>query len=157
MIAIVDDWKQKLPNLLGYNPKDVFNMDETGLFFWQSKNKTLFERGVQNDKNICLSHSTSQEPYMIWLSLLVHKSKMMISPSIFFFFSKFWFFGLLRVRGGARWEGGVKGQKMVQNHKRFCLLCSISQEPYILWFYLWCIHMCKMTMSPCVFLNFPGC
>ena len=32
--AIVDDWKQKLPSLLeGYDPKDVFNMDETGLFF----------------------------------------------------------------------------------------------------------------------------
>ena len=116
MIAIVDDWKQKLPNLLGYNPKDKFNMDETGLFFWQSKNKTLFERGVQNDKNICLSHSTSQEPYMIWLSLLVHKSKMMISPSIFFIFSKFWFFGLLWVRGGEghkRTKNGPKSQKIL--------------------------------------------
>ena len=72
------------------------------------------------------------------------------------FFSFFQNFDFLGCCGWG--EGrGIKGQKMVQNHKRFCLLCSISQEPYILWFYLWCIHMCKMTMSPCVFLNFPGC
>ena len=32
--AIVDDWKQKLPSLLkGYDPKDIFNMDQTGLLF----------------------------------------------------------------------------------------------------------------------------
>ena len=37
--AIVDDWKQKLPSLLeGHNPKDVFNMDETGLFFVLGEN-----------------------------------------------------------------------------------------------------------------------
>ena len=31
---IVDDWKQKLPSLLeGYDPKNMFNMDKTGLFF----------------------------------------------------------------------------------------------------------------------------
>ena len=43
--AIVDDWKHKLPSLVeGCDPKAVFNMDETGLF-WQSENKTLFERG----------------------------------------------------------------------------------------------------------------
>ena len=27
----------------------------------------------------------------------------------------------------------VKGQKIVQNTKKFCLSCSISQEPYIIW------------------------
>ena len=44
--AIVDDWKQKLPSLLeGYDPKDVFNMVETGLFFRQSENKTPLEKG----------------------------------------------------------------------------------------------------------------
>ena len=26
---------------------------------------------------------------------------------------------------------GVKGQKIVQNDKKFCLLCSISQEPQV--------------------------
>ena len=40
-------------------------------------------------------------------------------------------------------EWGVKGQKIVQNDKKFCLLQSIFQEAYIIW--LWfLIHMCKM-------------
>ena len=38
-IAIVEDWKRKLPTLLeGYNPCDIFNMDETGLFFHTTYN-----------------------------------------------------------------------------------------------------------------------
>jgi hypothetical protein len=37
--TVVDDWKQKLPTLCtGYDAKDIFNMDETGLFY-QSVNK----------------------------------------------------------------------------------------------------------------------
>ena len=37
--AIVNDWKEKLPSLLeGHDPKDVFNMDETGLFFVLGEN-----------------------------------------------------------------------------------------------------------------------
>ena len=44
-----------------------------------------------NDKKICLT-SLSQEPYLIWLWFLVHMCKMMISPAIFFIFSKFWFY-----------------------------------------------------------------
>ena len=31
-----------------------------------------------------------------------------------------------------RVEGGIKGKKMVQNEKKFCLSCSISQESYII-------------------------
>ena len=53
------------------------------------------QKMVQNDKKICLSHSISQEPYIIWLSFTVHMCKMIISPRVFFSFSKFWFFGLL--------------------------------------------------------------
>ena len=30
----------------------------------------------------CPSHSISQEPYVIWLCVLVHMCKMMISPAI---------------------------------------------------------------------------
>ena len=64
---------------------------------------------VQNDKKICLSHSISQKPYIIWLSFMVHMCKM-ISPGFFgffYFFQKFDFSGC--------WEkgwGGVKVQKM---------------------------------------------
>ena len=48
---------------------------------------------------------------------------------------------------------GVKGQKMVQNDKTFCLLCSISQEPYIIWL-SFMLQMCKMIISQGVFFNF---
>ena len=46
---------------------------------------------------------------------------------------------------------GVKGQKIVQNDKKFCLLCSISQEPQV---YTSVVHKCKMIISPSVFLIF---
>lgn len=44
----VNDWKDRLPDILrGYDPKDVFNMDETGLFFKALPDKTLSIRGEQ--------------------------------------------------------------------------------------------------------------
>ena len=64
------------------------------------------------------SHAISQEQYSIWSWFLVHLCKIIISPGLFFIFSKFWFFWFL---------GGVKGQKIVQNGKKFCLSQSISQ------------------------------
>ena len=39
---------------------------------------------IQNDKTFCLSHSISQEPYLIWLSFMVQMCKMIISPGVFF-------------------------------------------------------------------------
>ena len=43
---VVDDWKQKLPTIIeGYELRDIYNMDETGLFFRQTTNKTLFDSG----------------------------------------------------------------------------------------------------------------
>ena len=44
------------------------------------------QKTVHNDKKFCLSHSISQEPYIIWLWFLVHMCKMMISPVNFFIF-----------------------------------------------------------------------
>ena len=41
----------------------------------------------------------------------------------------------------------IKGQKMAQNDKRFCLFCSITQETYIIWL-SFMVHMSKMTISP---------
>ena len=49
------------------------------------------QKMTQIDKKFSLSHSVSQEPYLIWLWFLVHMYKMMISPAIFFIFSKLWF------------------------------------------------------------------
>ena len=48
---------------------------------------------VQNDKKLCPLHLISQEPYIIWLSFMVHMCKMIMSPGLFFVFFKiliFW-------------------------------------------------------------------
>ena len=44
---------------------------------------------AQNDKKFCLSHFVSQEPYIIWLWVLVHMCKMIISRANFFIFQTF--------------------------------------------------------------------
>ena len=88
-----------------------------GVFFIFSK----FWKGqkmVQNDKKLCLLHLISQEPYLILLSFMVHMCKIIISPGIFFHFFKTLIFWVVR---------GVKGQKTIQNDKKFCL----SQAPYL--------------------------
>ena len=47
----------------------------------------------------------------------------------------------------------VKEKNMVQNDKKLCLLCFISQEPYIIWFSL--LYTCvKWWYPPCVFSFF---
>ena len=58
----------------------------------------------------CLLHSIFQEPYIIWLSFMVHTCKVIISSGIIFIFSDFLFFELL---GG--WKGG-KWSKMTKNY-----------------------------------------
>ena len=50
---------------------------------WRVKGQKI----AQNDKKI-LSNSVSQELYFMWLWLLVHMGKTMISPAFFFFFFK---------------------------------------------------------------------
>ena len=65
------------------------------------------QKMVWNDKKFCLLHSISQEPYIIWLSFMVHMCKMIISPDCFFIFSKFWFFWLLEgnsAKNGPKWQ-----------------------------------------------------
>ena len=42
---------------------------------------------------------------------------------------------------------GVKGQNIAQNNKKFCLSCSISKEPCIIWF-SFIMHTCKMIKYP---------
>ena len=79
------------------------------------------QKRVQNDKNVR------------------HLSNPMIVPPGFFplFFQIFIF----------RFVSGVKGLKLVQNDKKLCLLRSIYQEPYIIWF-SYMVHICKMIISP---------
>ena len=56
-----------------------------------------------------LSCTISQEPYIIWLQFLEQMCEMMIAPC-FFFFSKFWFSGLL---GGKKAKNNPKWQKIL--------------------------------------------
>ena len=49
-VVIVEDWKEKLSTLLeGYNPCDIFNMDETDLFFCTTENKTFHQKCQENN------------------------------------------------------------------------------------------------------------
>lgn len=42
----VNDWREKLKLICkGYEPQNIFNMDETGLFFRETTRKTLFVKG----------------------------------------------------------------------------------------------------------------
>ena len=71
-------------------------------------------------QKLCLPHFISQEPYIIWFSFMLHICKMIIPPGIFFYFH---FFKTLIF-----WVvSGVKGQKIVQNDKKFCP----SHTPYL--------------------------
>ncbi|XP_003745214.1 tigger transposable element-derived protein 6-like [Galendromus occidentalis] len=46
--TVVSDWLKRLPDLIKeYEVKDIFNMDETGLFFRSLPNKSLVEKGKQ--------------------------------------------------------------------------------------------------------------
>ena len=65
------------------------------LIFW-------IVRGIKGQKwpkmtknDVHLSMYTPQELYVIWLWFLVHMCKIMISPTSFYIFSKFWFFFIL--------------------------------------------------------------
>lgn len=43
---VVDEWKKKIPSLCeGYDPANIFNMDETGLFFRDTTRSTYFKKG----------------------------------------------------------------------------------------------------------------
>ena len=82
---------------------------------------------AQNDKSFCLSHSISQELYIMWFLFIVHICLIIISPGGFFFFCFNFDFRVVR---------GLKN--------------SISQKLYIIWFSRM-VHLWKMMISPCVF------
>ena len=106
------------------------------------------QKMIQNDKNFCLSHLIFQGSYIIWSSCMVpmYVWKDNISRHLFNFFC-FENFDLWDHYGGSK---VVKGQKMTQNDKKFCLSCSVSPEPYVIW--LWfLVHMFHMMISPAFF------
>ena len=99
------------------------------------------QKAVQNDRKFCPLHPIFQEPYIIWMSFMVHICKI-ISSGAFFIFCKiliFWNYGVVKVQKRSRMT-------------KFCLSCSISLEPYII--RLSCmVEMCKMIISPGVFFS----
>lgn len=61
--TVVDDWKSKLSTLCaGYAPADIFNMDETGLFFRDTTKNTLKVKGDE-----CVGGKRSKERITIAL------------------------------------------------------------------------------------------
>ena len=61
----VDDCKKNLPALCeGYWPEDIINMDETGLFFRETTNKSFHAKGEVLDLEFCFSsHLSKGEDY----------------------------------------------------------------------------------------------
>ena len=101
-----------------------------GLFGVKGQKWPKLTQKGQNDKNVCLLCSISQEPFIIWFSLMVHMFKMMIFPEFFFIFSKFWFFRLLGMSEVEKWP------KITKNS--FChALYLRNHTSYHL--HVWCI------------------
>ena len=104
------------------------------LIFWVVSGVKV-QKMAQNDKKLCLLHSISQEAYIIWLWFLVHVWNDDIFRYFFSFFQVVIFWDI----------SGVKGQKMTQNGKKFCLTlclgncascdCSVWYT-YAKWWYL---------------------
>ena len=82
----------------------------------QTVSRVKGHKMTQNDKKNCLLCPLSWEPSIIWLSFIVHMFKVIISPGVFFIFSKVWWSVI----------SGVKGQIAIQNYKKLCQSHSIS-------------------------------
>ena len=60
---VVDDWCSRLPVILdGYEPNDVYNCDETGLFF-----KLMPDRSLVIEKDSCKGGECSKERFTVLL------------------------------------------------------------------------------------------
>ena len=132
--------------------KHLWNDDISRCFFhfckiliFQAFRRVNGQKIAQNEKQqLHPLRAISKEQYSISLWFLVHLCKMMISPYVFLQFFKISIFGVVR---------GLKGQKMVQNDKKFCPSHSISQKPYIIRL-SFMVHLCKMIISPGAFFIF---
>ena len=108
-------------------------------FFWAVR-EVKGQKVAQNDKTFCLSHFISHSHLIIYGTLVWNND---ICRHFFRLF-KVLIFWVVR---------GLKGQKMVQNEKKICLSCSISQETCIIWF-SFMVHLCKMVISTGTFFIF---
>ena len=82
------------------------------------------QKMTQHEKKLCLLYSIYQEPYIIWLSFVVHMFKMIISLVVFFQIFKILIFQV--IRRVKEQNIGVKGQKITLNDKKSCVSFHIS-------------------------------
>ena len=85
-------------------------------------------------KKLCPLHLVSKEPYIIWLSFVVHKCKLMNSPG--FFHSKFLFFSK-RAKNGPKWEKILPVELHISGSIHHMILHLIFQES------LFVVHLWK--------------
>ena len=106
------------------------------------------QKMVQNEKKLCLLCSISQEPYIIWLSFMVHMCKTIITAGVFFPFFRILIFWVVRGDKGQKWQKWEKTLSVVPYISGTIHHMShlISQEPYIWSSFM--VHMCKRIISP---------
>ena len=59
------------------------------IFIFSVVRRVKEQKMTRNDKKLCLLHFISLEPYIIWSWFIVHMYKRIISPGVFYIFSKF--------------------------------------------------------------------
>ena len=99
---------------------------------------------AQNYKILSVVFYISRTVHHIWLSIMIHICKVIISPDICFHFFKKKFFLLVR---------RIKRQKMAQNYKILSVVFYISRTVHHIWLSIM-IHICKMIISPGIFFIF---
>ena len=99
---------------------------------------------AQNYKILSVVFYISRTVHHIWLSIMIHRCKVIISPDICFHFFKKKFFLLVR---------RIKRQKMAQNYKILSVVFYISRTVHHIWLSIM-IHICKMIISPGIFFIF---
>ena len=86
------------------------------------------QKAVQNDNKFCPSRSIYQETYLIWFSFWIHIYEIVRSRVSFLFVFFFLYFFKILIFWVAM---GEKGQKMVQNDKKFWILKHTSHDCHV--------------------------
>ena len=122
------------------------------------------QKMVQKYKKFSPPCSIYKESYIIWLPFMVHMFKMIISPGVFFNFSKLSFYSL-----SAAWGIHIYGTHLWCTYmfKRilspgiffpfFFLIFSFSGQIYIsgiIGHMLSMVHICQLIISPAYFFIF---
>ena len=111
------------------------------LIFWVVSGVKGQKKAQHEKWKLHSSRVVSQEQCRIWLWFLVNLCKM-ISPGVFYVFSNLIF----------RVVEGIKGQKSVQNEKKFCLLRNHTSSDCHLWYT--CVKWCYLQGFFFIFSKF---